>query len=174
MLKQFSVLMLAASTALTSCQTFDMADVAPEMAGTPMGSVRLGKENKDFFVIPGKPITAAQIRGEVPIPPSNIVVFKTRERQPHYKAIRAAGAPVRGMRKTFTLVIDKIADLAFGWLKRDEKKPTAPVAAAAPGPIAYPGSMVPQTFARERSLGAPVGPQSAHVFHTPQSHRNGG
>ncbi len=157
---------------MTSCQTFELADVAPETQGTPMGGVRIGKKNKDFFVIPGKPVTPAQMRGDDPIPPSNIVVFKTRERQPHYKAIRAAGAPVRGMRKTFTYVIDTIADFAFGWLKRDKRKPEAP--APTPGPIAYPGSMAPEPFARARSLGAPVGPQSAHVFHTPQTHRNGG
>ena len=61
----------------------------------------------------------------------------------------------------------------FGWLKRG-KPQSAP--APAPGPIAYPGSMVPnEPFASARSLGSPVGgPQSAHVFHTPQTNRNGG
>lgn len=173
MLKKLSVLTLIGSVALTSCQTFNLADVDPTTQGTPMGSVRLGKKNKDFFVIPGKPITPAQMRGDVPVPPSNIVVFKTRERQPHYKAMRVAGAPVRGIRKTFSMAFEKFADLAFGWLKRD-KRPADQPATLATESIAYPASMLPNQFAGNGAIGGHVGPQAAHVFHTPQTNRNGG
>ncbi len=140
-----------------------------------MGAVKLGKQGKDFFVIPGEPVTPSQMRGEIPVPPSNIVVFKTRERQPHYQALRVAGAPVRGLRRSFTFVVDTIAHFAFGWMKKKDREPSAPATEApAPGPIAYPAGMAPQPFANARSLSAPRGPQSAHVFHTPQNLRNGG
>lgn len=174
MLKNISILILAASAALSGCQTYELADVAPETSGSSMGAVRLGKQNKDFFVIPGEPMTPAQMRGEIPVPPSNIVVFKTRERQPHYRAMRAAAAPIRGVRKTFTFLVDRFADLAFGWMKRDSRPQPAPAPAAAP--IIYPGAVAPEThFARNRAE-APLmrGPSGAHVFHTPQTHRNGG
>ncbi len=173
MLKKLSLLILVAGASFTGCQTYELADVAPETQGTSMGAVRLGKQNKDFFVIPGEPVTPAQMRGEIPVPASNIVVFKTRERQPHYRAIRVAGAPIRGMRKTFTFVVDRIADLAFGWLKRDGRR-AAP--ATAPAPIIYPGAVVPESnFARSGAEATQMrGASSAHLFHSPQTHRNGG
>ncbi|MCB1061962.1 MAG: hypothetical protein KDN20_03450 [Verrucomicrobiae bacterium] len=163
------------SVAFAGCQTFELSDVAPETKGSPMGSVKLGKEGKDFFVIPGQPVTPSQMRGEVPVPPSNIVVFKTRERQPLYKTLRVAGAPIRGFHRTFHFVYEKIANLAFGWMKKDKAPATPPVQAPASGPIVYPAHMAPQTpFASARPLRTPRGPQSEHVFHTTQSLRNGG
>jgi hypothetical protein len=176
MLKQLSVLILFASMALTSCQTFELADVDPSTEGSPMGSVKLGKPGKDFFVIPGEPTTPHQLRGQVPVPPSNIVVFKTRERQTHYRALRAIGAPVRGMRKTFSFVVEKAIAIAFFWRKpKQEAAPPAAALAPAMGPIAYPAGVANnEPFARSRSLGAPVGPRSAHIYHTPQINRYGG
>lgn len=185
MLKKISVLIVLASMAMTSCQTLEFSDVVPETAGSPLGGVKLGKENVDFFVVPGKPVTPAEIRGEVPVPPQNIVVFRTREQTVPYKALKAAGAPIRGARNVFTEVFDKVTSVAFGWLKwgkKDKKSPEqqqAPAAAPQGGgatmPMVYPAGMLPQdSFANARANGASTGRKAARDLHPAQTNRNGG
>ena len=175
MLKKFSILTLLAGVALCSCQTMEFSDVAPETKGTALGSVKLGKEGKDFFVIPGSPITPAQMRGESPIPPQNIVVFKTRERQPLYRAAHAAGAPARGLHRAYNFVIDAIVNLTFGWFKK--KAPAPQPENAVPQSYVYPASLpaTPAPFASARPLGgAAYGPQTAPAWSNPQTLRSGG
>jgi len=66
-------------------------------------------------------------------------------------------------------VVDTFVKLTFGWFKKKEPK-QPPVA-----PITYPAGMLPtENFANARSMGAPTGPSTAHVWNTPQTHRNGG
>lgn len=155
--------------ALCSCQTMEFGDVAPETKGSALGDVKIGKQNKDFFIIPGAPITPDQMTGKSPVPPQNIVVFKTRERQPLYRAAHVAGTPARVVGRAYNYVVEAIVKLTFGWFKK--KEPKAPVTA----PVIYPANLLPaEPFANARSLGAPTGPSTAHVWNTPQIHRNGG
>jgi len=158
-----------------------MADLAPEMEGSALGKVKLGKENVDFFVVPGEPTTSAQMLGEVPVPPKNIVVFKTREQTPIFRAARVAWAPVRGVVRSVSFVFNKIASFAFGWLK-PANKPAAPqetpaneeALAGPPVPVFYPAGTAPQNFAEKRSPRPPTGPRSAHEVKMQQAIRRGG
>lgn len=180
MLKQISFLIILIALALlsVSCQTMEFGDVVPDAKGSAIGDVKLGKPNEDFFVIPGAPITPAQMRGDVPVPPQNIVVFKTREQQPLYKMARVAGIPARGVCRVYGMVVDAITHLAFGWLGKKEKAP------ADAAPLVYPASFAPTTtastepFANARSLGAPdeMAATSGAAYDQPNPHpiRNGG
>lgn len=169
----------------------EFSDVMPETAGSAIGAVKLGKENVDFFVIPGKPVTPEQISGQVPVPPENIVVFKTRERSGPYKAMRAVGAPARGTRTVLATIYNKVTELAFGWLKwgRKSKKDQAVAEAdegasstgnpqparSVPVRAAYPADMLPEdTFADERANRSPAGRQAARELHPGSNNRNGG
>jgi hypothetical protein len=179
MLKQISVLitLIALASFSVSCQTMEFGDVVPEAKGSAIGDIKIGKPNRDFFVIPGAPITPAQMRGDVPVPPQNIVVFKTREQQPLYKAARIAAIPARGVTRVCTMVVDAITRIAFGWLGGKKKKEAVQAT-----PLVYPASFTPTTasaepFANARSLGAPVGPAAsaaAQYQPTPHPIRNGG
>ena len=170
MLKQLPILILLIALMLlsVSCQTMEFGDVVPDAKGSALGDVKLGKPNKDFFVIPGAPITPAQMRGEAPVPPQNIVVFKTRERQPLYKVARAAGAPVRGVCHLYNMVVDAFVSVAFGWLPKKEPKVVQPGAA----PVIYPSAFTPTPQSTEPFASAR--PHSAHVHPNPHPIRNGG
>lgn len=169
MLKQFSILTIIASAGLCSCETMRLSDVAPETEGSALGTVRLGKENKDFFVIPGAPLTPAQMRGEFPVPPQNIVVFKTRERQPLYRVAHLAGAPARGLSRACSFVVDTIVSLTFGWFRKKEP------AGAKEVPVVFPATMRPaDSFAMERPRHAAVGLGPAAGRPDPHLPRNGG
>lgn len=171
MMKQMSFLIPLASVALCSCQTMKFGEVAPELQGSAMGELKLGKEGKDFFVIPGEPITPAQMRGDFPVPPQNIVVFKTRERQPMYRVARAVGAPARGISRVYSFLVDSVVKVAFGWWPKKKAEPTTTPQ------ISYPAPMLPKAepFAQSRLLGTTTGPRAAaHGQTNPQTHRIGG
>lgn len=194
MLKQLSVLIGLGGLAMTSCQTLEFEDVVPEMAGSPLGDVKLGKEGVDFFVVPGKPVTPEQIRGEVPVPPENIVVFKTREQTVPYKMARAAGAPARGAQHLFAKVYTKVTSFARGLFSFGKnKKAREPEPEMAPQfdrealerkqqqmargamPVIYPAGMLPEeSFANTRAQGASSGRSAARELHPTLNNRNGG
>ena len=187
MLKQISILIVFASMVLTSCQTMEFSDVMPETAGSAMGDIKLGKEGVDFFVIPGKPVTPEQISGAVPVPPENIVVFKTRERSAPYKAMRAVGAPARGTRTVLATIYNKVTEIAFGWLKWGKKKDeeqgeaqgqstqgNATPARTVPIRAAYPEAMLPADTFDERTNRSPAGRQAARDLHPGITNLNGG
>ena len=108
MLKYLSILVALGSFGLTNCSTKRFSDVVPETRGTALGSVTIGKENADYFVVP----SGQTVAGGYDHSPSSIVVFKTKERHPGYRAAHLAGAPVRTVNKVGSGVIGGVTDIA--------------------------------------------------------------
>ena len=118
MLKQLSLLAISVSLGLTSCSTKRFSDVVPETHGTELGNVVIGKENADYFIVPsGKPV-AGQDES-----PSQLVLFKTKERHPSYRAAHLAGAPVRGVNRVTSTLASGVVNTAGAIVTAPFRKP---------------------------------------------------
>lgn len=106
-MKMLSFLILTASLTSVNCSTKRFADVVPETRGTALGDVVIGKENADYFVVPSRNAVGYQQED-----PAAIVVFKTKERHPSYKAAKLAGAPMRTVNRVGSTVIGGVTDIA--------------------------------------------------------------
>ena len=156
MLKQTSILVILVSLALTSCSTKRFADVVPETQGTPLGSVKIGKENADYFVVPSK----QSFEGDPEQSPAQVVVFKTKERHPSYRAAHLAGAPARTVNKVSSTVVGGVTDIAGVLVTKPFLKQEAQPVARLPRSAPSASSMA---SVREREVVSPaisVGPQS--------------
>ena len=163
MMKTSSFLVILLSISLTNCSTKRFADVVPETQGTALGSVKIGKENADYFVIPSK--QTFESGGEES--PAQVVVFKTKERHPSYRAAHLAGAPVRTVNKVGSTVIGGVTDIAGVLVTQPFQRQVA-------RPIDQPRSVHPSIAdVREREVVSPsisVGPESGS-FQNPALHR---
>ncbi len=118
MLKQISFLAIAVSISLTSCSTKRFSDVVPETYGTELGNVVIGKENADYFIVPSGNPVADQDES-----PSQLVLFKTKERHPSYRAANLAGAPVRGVNRVTSTLASGVVNTAGAIVTAPFKKP---------------------------------------------------
>jgi hypothetical protein len=163
MIKNTSFLVILISVGLTSCSTKRFADVVPETQGTPLGSVKIGKENADYFVVPSK----QTFHGDAEESPAQVVVFKTKERHPSYRAAHLAGAPVRTVNKVGSTVIGGVTDIAGVLVTQPFQKQEAQ-------PIDQPRSTHPSMASiRQQEVVSPslsVGPQSGS-YQNPVLHR---
>ena len=153
MLKQISILVILVSLSLTNCSTKRFADVVPETQGTPLGSVKIGKENADYFIVPSK----QSFEGDPEESPAQLVVFKTKERHPSYRAAHLAGAPIRSVNKVGSTVIGSVTDIAGVLVAKPFQKQEA-------RPIEQPRSAHPSMASmRQNEVVSPaisIGPQS--------------
>jgi len=118
MLKQISFLAISVSISLTSCSTKRFSDVVPETRGTELGNVVIGKENADYFIVPsGNPVADQEES------PSQLVLFKTKERHPSYRAAHLAGAPVRGVNRVTSTLASSVVNTAGAIVTAPFKKP---------------------------------------------------
>ena len=163
MLKQTSFLVIIVSLSLTNCSTNRFADVVPETQGTPLGAVKIGKENADYFVVPSK----KTFEGNPEQSPAQVVVFKTKERHPSYRAAHLAGAPARTVNKVGSTVIGGVTDIAGALI-------TQPFQKQETQPLEQPRSAHPSMASmRQREVVSPslsVGPQSGS-YQNPARHR---
>ncbi len=140
-MKMLSFVILAASFTSVSCSTKRFADVAPETRGTALGEVVIGKENADYFVVPTRNSIGYQQED-----PAAIVVFKTKERHPSYKAAKLAGAPMRTVNRVGSTVIGGVTDIAGALVTQPFQKQDAPQVAAvasSPSPAIAPIATAP-------------------------------
>ncbi len=159
MLKQISFLTIAVSLGLTSCSTKRFSDVVPETYGTELGNVVIGKENADYFIVPsGKPV-AGQDES-----PSQLVLFKTKERHPSYRAAHLAGAPVRGVNRVTSTLASGVVNTAGAIVSAPFKKPD-------PKSYAHQahGIATPQSSAHAAPIFGPVAASEGSAFSNPIS-----
>ena len=158
MLKQSSFLVILVSLSLTNCSTKRFADVVPETQGTPLGSVNIGKENADYFVVPSK----QSFEGDPEESPAQVVVFKTKERHPSYRAAHLVGAPFRTVNKVSSTIFGGATDVGGALVTKPFLKQEA-------RPVEQPRSAHPsiasirEASIREDEVASPsisLGPQS--------------
>jgi len=127
-MKRLSIPIILVTLSLSSCRSMRLADVLPETKGTAMGSVTIGKENIDYFVIPqvdedNEPLpfefNTFGADGAV-TSASSVVVFKTRERHPVYRTMHGLGTPVRAFDHATANAFDKAVSMAHSLVNRPE------------------------------------------------------
>jgi len=117
-MKTLSVLAILLSASLTSCSTKRFSDVVPETHGTELGNVVIGKENADYFIVPsGKPVSGQDES------PAQLILFKTKERHPSYRAAHLAGAPVRGVNRVTSTLASGVVNGAGAIVTAPFKQP---------------------------------------------------
>lgn len=164
-MKKISILVVLAGLTLSSCRTIRFGDVLPETKGTEMGSVSIGRENIDFFVIPEPEDQVLPFEfntmaaDDVITSASSIVVFKTRERHPVYRSMHTLGAPVRAFDNLTAAAYHKAVDLAHSLVNRPNESREEPEIQTPLLPPAAPEESLPAPVQVE----APIAPADPRI-----------